>query len=97
MHTFLASGDGFDIRFCNSLGGGEVLYHTKDKLLAMEVVCFLNGGHKPINWNIDNNYSEPRRPGERMIEAARDLVDNIRANGIHDNWKALARELDDPS
>ncbi len=29
-----------------------------------------------------------------LVQAARDLVENIRERGSHDNWKALARLLD---
>ena len=74
MHTFLARGDGFDVRFCNALGGGEVLYHTRDKMLAMEVASFLNGGKKPFNWGLDSDHSEPKSPGEKIIDATRELA-----------------------
>lgn len=30
---------------------------------------------------------------DELSEAARDLVENIRENGVHDNWKSLANKL----
>lgn len=50
MHTFIASGAGYDIRFANSRGS-DVVFRTETLNEAMAVVSYLNGGEYPPYWN----------------------------------------------
>ena len=46
----------------------------------------INGKYGVIHFDaLHSPVSGEKRPGERMIEAARDLVQNIREHGSHDN------------